>query len=281
MTFRIHPVLALLLACSLAPALAQPVPRDEPGFTEHLAQLLRQRIPDAPIVPKGPLALGVGELVANLGRLYGFCQQRSFDCQGELENFARAVADVHRDRTAPPSREMVRLVIRPAGYGQGLGGPGGGNAAVQPGPFVEGLVSLPALDSPRTLRMLGPKDNELLGLTEAQVRALGLDNLRRTLPPLMQVARPATAGQVGQIVGDSYESSRLLLVDSWAPLAEAQGGVLIVAIPAPDTVVYVGEESPATLEALRDRVLQVASRVPNPLSGHLLRWRPAGWERLR
>ena len=59
---------------------------------------------------------------------------------------------------------------------------------------------------------------------------------------------------------------------SWAPLAQAQGGVLIVAAPTPDLVLYSGEDSSAALDALRTFVRNVMARTPKPLSGALLRW---------
>ena len=73
----------------------------------------------------------------------------------------------------------------------------------------------------------------------------------------------------------------MILLDSWAPLAAAQGGVLIVAIPATDAVFYVGEDTPKAIDALRTLTKMVLARAPGKLSGNLYRWRASGWERWR
>ncbi|WP_395704094.1 hypothetical protein [Aquabacterium sp.] len=116
-----------------------------------------------------------------------------------------------------------------------------------------------------------------LGLGELQAKK----NLRSTLKPLMDIAKAAAPGQIGSIVGDTYDPSRLLLHDTWEPLAKQQGGTLIVAIPATDAVFYVGEDTPVAIGALRAMVMNVLSRAPNRLSDVLLRWTPTGWEPVR
>jgi hypothetical protein len=174
----------------------------------------------------------------------------------------------------------VRVVLRTSQYVQAVQGSAGGGGTptqIQPRPFADGLVALPVLDTPRTLRMLGSKDNERMGLSEQQVFDLGLQNLRSTLKPLMDVAKVAGPGQIGQLVGDTFHPSRLLLHDSWVPLAKAQGGVLIAAIPATDVVLYIGEDTPTAIDALRALANSVQARAPNRLSTSLLRWGDAGW----
>ena len=64
----------------------------------------------------------------------------------------------------------------------------------------------------------------------------------------------------------------------WAPLAAAQNGTLIVAVPATDAVFYIGEDTPAAIDALRTLARNVFSRAPNRLTETLLRWSDAGWE---
>jgi hypothetical protein len=82
-------------------------------------------------------------------------------------------------------------------------------------------------------------------------------------------------------VGDSYNPSRLALLDTWAPLANAQNGKLIVVAPATDTVFYIGDDSATAIDALRTLAHNVMAGAPHPLSESLLRWKPAGWEVVR
>ena len=97
----------------------------------------------------------------------------------------------------------------------------------------------------------------------------------------MQVAKVAQPGQIGHLSGDLYHSSRLALHESWSPLAKAQGGVLIVAAPATDTVLYLSEDTPPAIGALRTLAQKVMRGAPNPLSSELLRWTPKRWEVVR
>jgi hypothetical protein len=48
---------------------------------------------------------------------------------------------------------------------------------------------------------------------------------------------------------------------------------LIVAVPAKDMALYIGEDTPQAVDALRTLAADMMRRVPNPLSPALLRWR--------
>jgi hypothetical protein len=118
----------------------------------------------------------------------------------------------------------------------------------------------------------------LCGSTTARA---GLANLRTHLKPLIKVAEVARPGQIGYINGDAYHSSRLALHETWSPLVKAHGGKLIVAAPATDTVLYIGDDSAPALDAFRALVKNVLSRSPSPLSSEMLRWTPDRWELIR
>lgn len=267
----------LLAALAAANAFAQQIPTAEAAFTEYVAaQLRKQPLAGQTVMIKGPLTLKVGDLQANLDRVFGFCGANAGGCQGEIDRYAQGVAQVIKDMNAPPRKEDVRLAVRPSSYLQQSAAATG--KTVRSWPLSGGLVIMPVLNSPRTTRSLNEEDFKKLGLSAEQVLQLGRDNLVRTLAPLMTQARVAKHGQIGNLTGDAYESSRLALHDSWTPLAEAQGGALIVAAPARDAVFYVGEDTPQAIDALRALVSDVMKKVPVPLSPELLRWTKAGWE---
>lgn len=265
---------------SSATSYAEEIPQDEAGFTKYVAAQLQSEIGEDAVVIKSPLTLGLGQFQANLDRVFRFCASNASGCPAELDHYVKGVAEVYREHNAPPSKEAVRIVIRSSEYVHAVQSStfAPGPAQILPEPFVEGLVALPVLDSPRTVKMLGEKEATKLGLTEDEIFKLGLANLRNELRPLMDVAKVAGKGQIGQLVGETYDPSRLLLVDSWAPLAAKQGGVVIVAIPATDAVFYVGEDTPVARDALRTLARNVIARAPNPLSNALLRWHESGWE---
>jgi uncharacterized protein YtpQ (UPF0354 family) len=272
---------ALTLALALR-AMGQDVPRDQAGFTDFVAGRLRAEIGDSSVVTLGPLTLKLGGLQANLGRIYAFCNNNAARCSVEVENYVKGTAETYKAQNAPISREAIRVVVRTTQYVQQTQGSFPPDTpALLSKSFVDGLVLLPVLDSPRTLRLLNIKDLQTLGLTEEEIQQLGLANLRSSLKPLMEVAKVAVTGSIGQLIGDSFNPSRLALFDTWAPLAEAQGGKLIVVAPASDAVLYVGDDSPIALDALRSLAHKVMSKAPHPLSEVLLRWKPTGWEVVR
>lgn len=276
---RIRHLLAIV-SVMLAPlSAAQSVPVDEAGFTDYVAGLLRKEVGDPAVVVVSPLTIKVGDLQANLDRVFAFCKRNSEGCSSELDRYVKGAAHVLKERLAPPTREAVRVVLRSEQYVQAAQASVGGSAAeFQHRPFVGGLVALPVIDSPRALRMLGPKGNEQLGLSAQEVYDLGIANLKKELKPLMEVVRVAGRGEIRQLAGDTYHPSRLLLIDSWEPLARAQHGTLIVTVPTTDAVLYISEESSVAVDALRTLAENVIARAPNKLSAVLLRWKETGWE---
>jgi uncharacterized protein YtpQ (UPF0354 family) len=263
-------------------SVAEDVPSDEAGFTDFVASRLRTRLSEAEVSVKGPLTIGIAGLQLNLDRVFNFCHANADRCTAQIENLVSGAMETYQSQHAPPEKEAVRLVVRTTEYVDGARSAPEGTKGIemQARPFIEGLYVLPVIDNPRTVRYLRQSDNEKLGLSADQVFELGLANLKQELPPLMSVAKVAGRKQVGNMVGSFYYPSRMLLVDSWAPLAQAQGGVLIVAIPATDAVFYIGEDTPVAIDALRTLTRMVLARAPTKLSGDLYRWRAAGWEKV-
>ncbi|MDR2195658.1 MAG: hypothetical protein LBE50_03505 [Gallionellaceae bacterium] len=275
---RCRKILITALAVAFAPvAVAQNVPVDKPAFTEHVAGLLRKTLGDTPVSVAGVLTVRFGEFQANLDRIFDSCKHDTKTCPAEVKNYVEGVAEAYKEQAAAPSRDAVRVVLRSEQYVQAALSTGA-EVEMQPHPFVGGLVALPVLDSPRMLRMLGAEGNARLGLSAQAVYDLGIANLRKGLKPLLHIAPIAGPGRIGQFFGDSFYPSRLLLIDYWTPLANAQGGVLIVAVPTTDAVLYIGEDTPVAIDALRTLVNSMVSKSPNRLSNVLLRWKQTGWE---
>jgi hypothetical protein len=263
-------------------AIADTIPKDAPGFTIYVASLLRKEASGGAVSVKGPLTLAVGDLQANLDRIYEFCRHDSPGCPDAVATYVKGAAEAYHTATAAPTKDAVRLVVRTESYARDVQGSLGADApALQPKPFIGGLVTLPVLDSPRSVRMLNVEDNQKLGLSADEVYQLGIANLRTSLKPLKEIVKAVHAGEIGQIAGDAYDSSRLLLHDDWATLAAAQNGILIVVAPAPDALFYLGDDSPKALDALRTLAADIARRSPRPLSSVVLRWRQSGWEIVR
>jgi len=248
------------------------------AFTERAAALLRAQLGEAAVVVADPLTLKIGDLQANLDRVYGFCRANASGCDDELQRYVLAVVEVQKKSTAPVARESLRAVVRTADYAESVTRTSAGKGSALYRPFAESLVVMPIIDSPRSARLLGEADCRSLGLSSDQAHELALANLRQALKPLQDVAKPLKPGAIATLHGDFYESGRVLLHDDWAPLARAQQGVLVVALPAKDMLLYGADDSPAGLDALRMMARDVMRGAPGRLTDVLLRWTETGWQ---
>ena len=274
---------ATLLSLAAA-AHAQQVPLAEPGFTDAVTEQLRTALPDEHVVVLGPQQLSVGNtgMTVSLARLWQYCQANATRCDESAANLVAGVTRAFHDMNRPPERAQVRIAVRSVRTAQayearsratGLG--------LQVHPFAGDMVSTVVIDSPKTVRWASNHDLETLKLDPAALQELARANTHAQMQPLMSVATPAPAGKIGALDGDdAYTASRLLFPQDWAPLAKAQGGVLIVVAPRPNTVLYVGSDDPATIAALGDFARTRLQRAPDPVSTTLLRWTPEGWKTL-
>ena len=269
---------AILSICLVAQAAAQTIPTDEVGFTAYVAKRM-QRALKLTVQIKEPLTLSIGKTQAYLDRIHEYCKQDAAGCPREIEAYVKATAKLAVAKDVQPRRGAVRAVVRSARYLQQAEAlRKQGASPLHTWRLAEGLAVVAVLDLPEAVKMLTEADSKLLGLNSAQTRELALANLRKNLKRLMQVAKPVEQGKIGSLAGDVFQPSRLALLESWAPLADAQRGVLIVVAPTTDSVLFTSDASLAALDSLRTLAKNMMSRAPNPLSDILLQWTPAGWK---
>jgi hypothetical protein len=275
-------VLAAALS-SAAAVHAQSVPLDDPGFTDAVTELLRTALPDEHVVVVAPQRLTIGNTgtVVSLARLWQACHASPARCDDTATDFVSGSVKAFQEMNKPPERAQVRVALRSSATAQAyLAQSRGTGLNLQVQPFVGGIVSAVVIDSPRTVRWASSHDLESLQIDSAALLALARANTHAAMQPLMSVAPPAPKGKVGALEGDAYAASRLLFAADWAPLAKAQGGVLIVAVPRPTTILYIGDDGPDSVGALRGFAHERAQRAPDPVSETLLRWTPEGWKTL-
>lgn len=272
--------LAAIAAASAFGAYAQAgaVPQDATGFTEYVAAQLRQQLGDGTVVVREPLTLGIADRRERLDKLYAGCQSNRGNCADDVSAFVKTRTEQFRSGTIPATRESLRLAVRTAASVQQAQREVGGDATTfRPRPFVGPLVTVPVFDTLRASRLISEKDYKTLNLSVDQVRETARKNTYDALPQVLQAAKPVPAGEVGKLDGPVLQPSRLIFIDDWKPLADAQHGKLIVAAPANDTVLYVSDDDAASLEALRARMREIMGKTANPLTDVLLRWSPSGW----
>ena len=264
-------------------AFADPVPVDDPGFTDAITEQLRTALPDEHVVVVGPQRLTIGNagFTVNLAHLSQLCHANAGKCDDESARYVAGVTKAFQEMNKPPAPAQVRIAVRSARMAQAyVASTRATGLTLQVQPFVEGLVSTVVIDSPASLRWASSKDLEALKLDPAALRELARGNTHAAMQPLASVAQPAAKGQLGAINGDAYTASRALFPADWAPMAKAQDGVLIIAMPRPTTILYVGDDTPHALETLRSVAREQMAGVPDALGDQLLRWTPEGWKTL-
>ena len=267
-----------------APSPAPVVPLEEPGFTDALTEQFRSALPDEHVVVAGPQRLTIGNsgAVVSLARLWQACHAAPAGCDAQAAAFVAGATRTWQAMNKPPERAQVRLALRSAASAQAnLARSRGTGLNLQVQPFVGGLVSAVVIDTPAALRWASGRDLDALKLDAAGLRELARSNTHAAMQPLASVAPPAPKGKIGAIDGDdAYIASRLLFPADWAPLAKAQGGVLVVAAPRPGTLLYVGDDDATSLAALRTFAHKRGQGAPDALGDLLLRWTPEGWKPL-
>lgn len=183
------------------------------------------------------------------------------------------------DQGAQADAAALRIVVRSDDYldrvKSALGVPA---AALAARPVAGNLYAMVVLDQPRAVRSVDERHLKELNLTQDQAFERAIKNTLAALPPLAQSARPAKRGQIGHISGSFYDVGRVAIHAEWAGLAQAQGGTLLVALPTTDVVLYVPEDTPTAIDALRTLALNIMKKSPNPLSATILRWTNERWE---
>jgi hypothetical protein len=274
----------MLSLAATAGANAQSVPLDDPGFTDAITEQFRTALPDEHVVLVAPQRLTIGNAgaVVGLARLWQSCHAKPDRCDAESAAFVAGTTKVFQELNKPPERTQVRLALRSSATAQAniaRSRATGLNLQVQP--FSDGLVSVVVIDSRNTVRWASSHDLDTLKLDPAALRDLARTNTHAGMQPLMTVATPAPKGKIGVIdSADAYTASRMLFSSDWAPLAKAQDGVLIAAVPRPTTILYVGDDSANSVDALRTLAHQQMGAASDGLSDRLVRWTPDGWKPL-
>ena len=262
-------------------ALAEPVPIEDPGFTDAITEQLRTALPDEHVVVTSPQRLTIGNVgfVVNLAHLSQSCHADPSRCDAESARLVAGVTKAFQEMNKPPAPAQVRVAVRSARMAQAyLASTRTTGMNLQVQPFVDGLVSTVVIDTPTSMRWASSKDLDALKLDPAALRELARSNTHAALQPLASVAQPAPKGKLGEITGDAYTASRALFPADWAPMAKAQGGVLIIALPRPTTILYIGDDTANAMATLRRVAREQASGASDGLGDQLLRWTPDGWK---
>lgn len=264
------------------------IPRDEAALTAAMAEKLTAALPKAKVSVAGPLLLamtGIGafaESRVDLHRLWDFCVRNPGRCDEAMDDHAVKVAAAINQFDEKLDLSRVRMALRPAGYVAAIRRQFAGQPEAEPlaVPFYGDLWAVLAIDTPDSARLLSRRDLKVNDVTLQQALDASLKNVEATLHPLPAAGRLPPDG-IGMIEGDYYESSRLLLHDSWKGLAASFKGPLLVAAPDPRVVLYADGGVPKMRATLARRANEAAKKSDRPLSTTVFQWSAEGWKPVR
>jgi uncharacterized protein YtpQ (UPF0354 family) len=142
-------------------------------------------------------------------------------------------------------------------------------------PLVADLLVTYAFDLPGMFQMVTKADLAAMSLMPAQLREIGLNNMRRTHPGI-SVKEQGPFLQV--ITGDNLEACSLLAVKFWEQVAQKLPGKLVVAAPSRDVVLFCANPEPALVQVLRELIGEVRGAEPvHCLTESLLTWNSVTW----
>ncbi|HEX3432153.1 MAG TPA: hypothetical protein VHT03_14835 [Rhizomicrobium sp.] len=122
-------------------------------------------------------------------------------------------------------------------------------------------------------------DGRVLNLSSADIGHSCIESTRAALGPLNIPTRLPPDG-VGTM-NSRFAASQALFVDEWASIAKRFENKLLIAIPATDTILYVGRNDEAAAKSLTERAFAVRGTVSDQyhqLTIDAYRWTPNGWE---
>jgi uncharacterized protein YtpQ (UPF0354 family) len=280
----------IILVCCVAggaEAREKPIPKTPEKFTDYMAERFAEAVPSAKVTVKTPLQLEVvvsnGPHTVMLARVWDFCERERRNCRKEIDDFLSNMpaAMVENADSAKPSD--IRVVVRTVGYAEQLRL----IAKDHPGhegivrPFAGDLWMICVIDMPHGISQLTRDQMTKFHLSEDEAFALGLKNVAAALPPLAEHGHSSKDGKRNYAAGDFYDSSRLLLHESWAEMSKAMSGHLIVAVPSNDFILYGEGGSKAQLTGFADFAHEILSKAPKPLSDEVFHWTPTGWEMVK
>jgi hypothetical protein len=214
----------------------------------------------------------------DLSNVYSICVRDFPHCDQAVALHVSQMAAAIANDGKPVARETLRVVVRPEPYVDEMRKKLVGKGDPVAVPFADGLWIICVSDLPTAIATLSPADLPRLHLSRDEAVILGKQNTEAALPPLMSVIEKRLGkGAVGVIAGNPYEASRLLLHDSWAPLAKRMKGKLLVSAPASDVVLYMKDTGPDSVDHMSFAAREVTLKARRALTNSVFRWTDDGW----
>jgi uncharacterized protein YtpQ (UPF0354 family) len=259
--------------------------RDPAAFTEWCRSFAQRSAKSATytVDSSQPLTLqassGEQRLSVALDKPWNACEQQPQDCDALAREWVgqvvRTIDDSDR-KAGALSPASIRPAIRTSEYVDGMRAQGGKLITES---FVAGLSIVYMLDLPDAARSLQADELAVLKMDRGQLRERALANVEAEIGKPAKHIEALPENGIGYLTTQSYYNSSLVLLHAeWKSVSERFGGQLLVAVPAPDVLLYADGRDPHARDALAALAAQIAGKSPTPLFTGVLRWTASGWE---
>lgn len=234
------------------------------------SKLLEERQPDLKIVMTGPMTLQMSsqdgkEAFTHLDNLW-IQWQRAEDREDLVNRHVSGMLTVLKPAPPVDPRQIIPI-IKDAVY------VGDGEKMVFEH-LVADIYCVYAVDWPDRTMSLTKEILSGLGIEQSELRRLSIENLQAILP----AAECHGEGPWYFLsAGNDYEASLLLFDGLWDQLAASVSGDVVAAVPARDSLLFTGSESPEGLAAIRTRATEIVRNGHHVISETLLRRRDGRW----
>jgi uncharacterized protein YtpQ (UPF0354 family) len=247
--------------------------RDE--FVLLCVKLIQERLPDAEVEMIGETAIRIKNAEGKESTTYFDNAWIAYSRKDEesrtlIERHIR-VASSLLDPAGPLLSDQIVALIKDSEYVESLNKTG--NSVLEH--MCGDLWIVYAVDKPESMSSLARTDMAAAGIAEENLRNLALENLRRIMP---SVEQHGDGPWYGLFAGGDYTASLLLFDSVWDQVADSIEGDIVAVVPARDTLLFTGSESPEGLKMIKEQANYVVTTGNYIVSDTLIVRKDGRWE---
>ena len=248
-------------------------------FSQVIAEVIEETPECKSAKVVAPLKLSAtlsnGEADLNLETLWSECREQTNLRVDVVERYLAGVGQTFTRlaSNAPPDIERIVPLVKSRtwlNYAKEKG------IDVHQELLVGDLIVVYAEDGPEQLRYVSQTECEAIGISDEDMRAITVRNLKSRLP---DVKRHGEGPLYMLTAGGTFESSLILFSSLWDGLEDVVDGRIVVATPSRDLLMFTGENADEAMQEMRELAEETYLDGSYAISNELLvrddgRWVP-------
>lgn len=275
-------VLVFLILCAPAhDALADQVLSAD-GFTQSFAARAEKLLPAAKITVMGELQVSIkldpdaegAGITSNLDNAYKMYLEEPVRLEEIMVKHIRVLTE-DLNQASVAKREQLVAVVRHKGFMDEVKRSKRADQIFPERRIAGDIHVFYAFDAPNSVHYADSRTIEALGVAEADLDAVALENLQRIMAEPLIETYPE---MVAISANDPYLTSLLLIDRFWAKDRFRFRGDLVVFVVARDLMLVTGSEESGGLAAAREAIQQLAGQIPYGISTEPIVRRNGAWQ---